>query len=364
MLAWRPSKAPQAAESRGAALRRYRFRGTNRHVPDRSARCALSGGCKWSPSTHRHAAQIGRDVGARQSGKGSTKHADAPRIKGQLLLAATYHIIGRRSNRNRAAPRARPPASLDAVQAIQSSGFRRARTDAQKAQRRAAILTAAEALAASKGVRTVTLGDIGARVGLSKSNVLQYFETREDIYLELTIQAWREWVQATRTKLDQLTPSPASVADALADGLSERPLLCQLLAYRDSNLEHNVSAETLHSLRNTATAAHLELAAAIARALPQVGRSAANDLINVTTMLAGTVWLRANPPPALSAVYNEDPNFPIPSLEFAATLRRVIHALIVGMTASEEGQRGLFHYQPFTQHPQTPAQQKDGTNIG
>ena len=193
---------------------------------------------------------------------------------------------------------------------------------------------------------------------MAKSNVLQYFETREDIYLELTIQGWREWVQACRTRLDHLTPSPASLAEALADCLSERPLLCQLFAYRDSNLEHNVSAETLHSLRNTATAAHLELASAIARALPQVDEWAADDLINVTTMLAGTVWLRANPPAALNAVYEEDPTRPIPSLDFAATLQSLIHALILGLTAGEEAQRRLFHFQAVTQQPQTRGQRK------
>lgn len=244
------------------------------------------------------------------------------------------------------------------MQPSQPNGFRRARTDAQKAQRRAAILAAARSLAESKGVRTATLGDIAAEVGLAKSNVLQYFETREDIYLELTIQGWREWVQACRTRLDHLTPSPASLAEALADCLSERPLLCQLFAYRDSNLEHNVSAETLHSLRNTATAAHLELASAIARALPQVDEWAADDLINVTTMLAGTVWLRANPPAALNAVYEEDPTRPIPSLDFAATLQSLIHALILGLTAGEEAQRRLFHFQAVTQQPQTRGQRK------
>ncbi|MEV1248540.1 helix-turn-helix domain-containing protein, partial [Nonomuraea sp. NPDC049750] len=48
-----------------------------------------------------------------------------------------------------------------------------------------AILAAARELALRSGVRTVSLCAVAAAVGLAKSNVVRYFGTREEIYLEL-----------------------------------------------------------------------------------------------------------------------------------------------------------------------------------
>ena len=71
------------------------------------------------------------------------------------------------------------------------STFQRARRPEQKAQRRAAILEAARALAAERGVAEVTLTEVASSVGLAKSNVLRYFETREDVYLHLLVAEWK-----------------------------------------------------------------------------------------------------------------------------------------------------------------------------
>ncbi|HEX2171460.1 MAG TPA: helix-turn-helix domain-containing protein, partial [Dehalococcoidia bacterium] len=65
------------------------------------------------------------------------------------------------------------------------SGFLRARRPEQKQQRREAILEVARQLAVESGVDNVSLGNVAAAVGLTKSNVVRYFGTREEIYLEL-----------------------------------------------------------------------------------------------------------------------------------------------------------------------------------
>ncbi|HEX3832654.1 MAG TPA: helix-turn-helix domain-containing protein, partial [Solirubrobacteraceae bacterium] len=62
--------------------------------------------------------------------------------------------------------------------------FQRARSAENKAHRRETILTAAAQLAARDGVRQVTLTDIADAVGMHKSALLRYFETREQIFLE------------------------------------------------------------------------------------------------------------------------------------------------------------------------------------
>src|SRR5258708_20398645 len=89
--------------------------------------------------------------------------------------------------------------------------YQRARRPEQKLERRDAILGAARELALRDGVRAVSLADIAARVGIHKSALLRYFETREQIFLELTARAWRGWTAALHAELaDPAPPSPAS----------------------------------------------------------------------------------------------------------------------------------------------------------
>ena len=63
--------------------------------------------------------------------------------------------------------------------------FQRARRPEQMAARRAAILDAARAMLTDKGVADISLRELSRRVGLAKSNVLRYFDSREAIFLEL-----------------------------------------------------------------------------------------------------------------------------------------------------------------------------------
>jgi AcrR family transcriptional regulator len=56
--------------------------------------------------------------------------------------------------------------------------FRRARTEEQREARRRAILGTAEAMLAEMPVAALSLNELSRRVGLAKSNVLRYFETR------------------------------------------------------------------------------------------------------------------------------------------------------------------------------------------
>ena len=70
--------------------------------------------------------------------------------------------------------------------------YQRARRPEQKEERREAILAAAHALAVERSVRAVSLGDIAREVGLAKSNLLRYFESREEIFLTLLLREWEE----------------------------------------------------------------------------------------------------------------------------------------------------------------------------
>ena len=58
----------------------------------------------------------------------------------------------------------------------------------------------------------MSLAGIAARAGIDKSALLRYFETREQIFLELTAREWPAWVQALHDGLDDAGPGSADAA--------------------------------------------------------------------------------------------------------------------------------------------------------
>ena len=133
---------------------------------------------------------------------------------------------------------------------MDGSDFQRARSPEAKQQREDAILAAARSLGAKRGIRQITLTDIAEAVGMHKSALLRYFETRELIFLRLTATAWQDWSRALRARLTALVDaSPTAVAEAFAITLTERPMFCDLLAQAPLNLERNVSLEAVRAFK-------------------------------------------------------------------------------------------------------------------
>src|ERR1700729_3025290 len=213
--------------------------------------------------------------------------------------------------------------------------YQRARRPEQKLERRDAILSAARALALRDGVRAVSLADIAARVGIHKSALLRYFETREQIFLELTAQAWREWAAGLHAALDAAAPGTAAlVADVFARSFGSRPLLCDLIAHTPLNLEHNVSPEAVRAYKLTSLAAVDEAAAIVRRVLPELTLAEAAEFVAALASLAGAVWQIANPAPALAELYASDPALSRPCVDLAPRLRRTAEILLAGLLPS------------------------------
>ncbi|HWH19715.1 MAG TPA: TetR family transcriptional regulator, partial [Solirubrobacterales bacterium] len=149
--------------------------------------------------------------------------------------------------------------------------FQRARRPEQKEQRREAILAAAAELARRDGVRAVSLSEIARAVGIHKSALLRYFETREQIFLELTAREWRGWEAELTAALGEIAPGDAeAVAATLSRGFVSRPLLCDLLPHAALNLERHASIEAVRAYKLTSTGAVAAVAVALAGPLPKL----------------------------------------------------------------------------------------------
>jgi AcrR family transcriptional regulator len=218
--------------------------------------------------------------------------------------------------------------------------YQRARRPEQKLERRDAILGAARELALRDGVRTVSLADIAARVGIHKSALLRYFETREQIFLELTAQAWREWAAGLHAELDEAVPgdlaadNAALVADVFARSFGDRPLLCDLIAHTPLNLERNVSPEAVRRYKLTSLGAVDEAAHIMRHVLPGLTLAECTEVVSALASLAGAVWQIANPGLALTALYLSDPALARACVNLVPRLRRTAEILLAGLIPS------------------------------
>ncbi|MCF3128849.1 TetR/AcrR family transcriptional regulator [Streptomyces olivochromogenes] len=214
---------------------------------------------------------------------------------------------------------------------MSESVFQRARSAEAKQAREEAILDAARTLGRQCGVRDVTLTDIAAVVGMHKSALLRYFETKEQIFLELTAEGWRQWSADLRGDLERREhATPAEVAEVIAGTLAARPMFCDLLAQAPLNLERNVSAESVRSFK-LVTLHEIELIGGELHRLLGLTELQTVDTIATATSLAGALWQMATPGPRLRELYTSDPRLSHAVVEVEPRLIRVLAAFLTGL---------------------------------
>jgi AcrR family transcriptional regulator len=219
--------------------------------------------------------------------------------------------------------------------------FQRARRPEQKQQRQADILDAARRLAVAGGVRAVSLTDIADEVGIHKSALLRYFETREQIFLELTALAWRDWVAGLHAELDAVPPGADGadgaaelVADVVARSFADRPLLCDLIPHTALNLERHVSVEAVRRYKHTSLGVIAEAVGLVHRVLPDLTAGECTEFVSTMASLAGSLWQIANPPAPLAELYRTDPDLGHACVDLAPRLRRTAEILLAGLIPS------------------------------
>jgi AcrR family transcriptional regulator len=224
--------------------------------------------------------------------------------------------------------------------------FQRARSEEQREVRRRAILDAAAAMLAEMPVAQVTLNELSRRVGLAKSNVLRYFESREAVLLELLDSAWQEWLAQLEADLPAAVDAGASpagrgdqLAAALASSLAARPVLCDLLSAQAAVLERNVSPGIAVQYKRAALANVTRLGRLIHRYLGELAGHDAERLAAGTVLVAGALWVHAQPSVAVLAAYEADPALAVFRTDFTATLREVIEILVAGLVARSPARR-------------------------
>jgi AcrR family transcriptional regulator len=217
--------------------------------------------------------------------------------------------------------------------------FQRARTEEQRAARERAILSATRAMLVEMPVAAVTLTEISRRVGLAKSNVLRYFDSREAVLLDLLTQDSRDLLAHFATHPVQVDPSwgfddrSAVLAESLAREFARRPTLCDLLSAQSSVLEFNVSGDVAVRFKRGARDALHGLASLVESVLPEFANGRSLKTASAVILLVGALWTRSNPAPATRYAFDSDPSLRFMDVEFESELIAAIEIQLLGLSS-------------------------------
>ncbi|MFF0264704.1 TetR family transcriptional regulator [Kribbella sp. NPDC004536] len=221
--------------------------------------------------------------------------------------------------------------------------FQRARSAEQRAERRRAILATAATMLTEMPVADVSLNELSRRVGLAKSNVLKYFDSREAVLLELSGSELTAWVQDLAAALAGVSPALSSaergerLIAAVVDTLGKRPVLCDLISSQAAVLERNITAETALDFKRSAAVAYQQMIDVVAGVLPELGREGAGRFIAIASLLAGAIWTHSHPVPAVLAAYEADPALDALRMNFAPSLTDGLETLLYGAMPRDQG---------------------------
>ncbi|MEV7090952.1 TetR family transcriptional regulator [Streptomyces sp. NPDC093085] len=215
--------------------------------------------------------------------------------------------------------------------------FQRARSEEQREIRRRAILDAAAAMLDEMPVAEVSLNELSRRVGLAKSNVLRYFESREAVLLELLDAFMESWLAELADELAAgIEPHAApdvragQLAEILSRSLAGRVVLCDLFGAQGGVLEHNVSVEVIKRHKRSSFARLATMVGLVRRHVPELGDSTQMFCL-MSLVAAGALSAYVPPPPGIVAAYADEPALGALHLELGDALRFSITSSLLGM---------------------------------
>lgn len=222
--------------------------------------------------------------------------------------------------------------------------FQRARSDEQRAVRRQAILDTAAEMLQEMPVADISLNELSRRVGLAKSNVLRYFDSREDVLLQLLLSSSREWLEHLEAELPSAVRRRAGfnrraeqLAAAISGSLAERPMLCDLISAQAAVLEHNVSVEAVSRYKLAALDDAEILTGLVRDALPELSEDDAWRYWVGAWVMTSALWAYASPPEAVLEACATDERLAAAHLDFPVALEDHLTTLAIGLHARAAG---------------------------
>lgn len=116
------------------------------------------------------------------------------------------------------------------------------RTNARKEE----IINACEKLYQTMGFKNITLKEIGKVTSFSRTSIYNYYQTKEEIFLDLLKREYEYWISDIKEEsAANEKMSDKEIAALLAKTLDKRPQLLKILSMNHYDLEENSRLERL-----------------------------------------------------------------------------------------------------------------------
>ncbi|MGU3498125.1 TetR family transcriptional regulator [Mycobacterium sp. C31M] len=220
--------------------------------------------------------------------------------------------------------------------------FQRARTEEQREQRRQVLLDTAAGMLTEMPVAALSLNELSRRVGLAKSNVLRYYESREAILLELLAAELRAWLVDLERETSRSAGGPyrersSRLVAAILLTLEARPMLCDLISSHAAVLERNVSTEVVLRHKRAVHQALSDIGRMVTSVLPELTVEDGFQFAATVIMAVTAAWPHSTPTPALEAAYAADPAVAEMRMNFADIVGRPLFLTLAGLLSEREG---------------------------
>ncbi len=210
--------------------------------------------------------------------------------------------------------------------------FKRARSQEQINQRKTELLEAAEILLEEHGYDSVSLNMISKQAGITKASTYRYFESKEDIYLELLLKATAHWVTEIERDLAPLAEKSEikRIAEILVESSTGNPKYWNLMSVLQSILERNITLANLKVRKKQMEEYYLRITNALKTAIPQLSISKIQLLLQLFIYLIESGWHTANPPQVMAELI-ETQGYEIWKRNTEEDLSNAVYYLIKGM---------------------------------
>ncbi|MGG9998950.1 TetR family transcriptional regulator [Pseudovibrio ascidiaceicola] len=218
-----------------------------------------------------------------------------------------------------------------------SKTYQRARTAEHFAEREKTILTSTRILMDREGIENTSLSAVAREVGLAKSSLYRYYESREQILVallheeaDLMIADFKKSLSEPKRKQDLI-----SIAKLWAKVCFAHPRLCLLVSQLSPILEHNLSTQRIVEAKLQFLQRHHQMAKILGAALPHISEAGALVAVQyVFTIVAGLWPMKAERKHALAAL--EHPELAHLKTNFEDTLASAIELCLLGILAKEQ----------------------------
>lgn len=139
------------------------------------------------------------------------------------------------------------------------------------AARKDEILNACEKLYQKKIFKEITLQDISRETSFTRTSIYNYYETKEEIFLELfkrEYDAWSQDMEKLTERIEEI--SRKELALEIADSLQKRKLLLKLLSVNLYDLEENSRMERLVDFKTSYGNSRVALWKLIRKCYPEI----------------------------------------------------------------------------------------------